>query len=189
MTTVLPAVGRWVPLPDFIVGAVRSTVWNTAGMRTQLSEHCPYMMAALPFLNGPREAVRCMRVVWQLARTRRKNKGWFHVEALTIYKLGFNQNYCTFAFMLLIKILMCGEFHGIEFANYQRFPYLIRGSARSWSDMDFRVRGRHNLFACFLLRLLVEGEDTVGQGRERFVDCDPLFETRLPYTPEPKQVS
>ena len=30
---------------------------------------------------------------------------------LGIYKLGFNQNYYTFALVLLIKIVMCSEMH------------------------------------------------------------------------------
>ena len=31
----------------------------------------------------------------------------FHVETLIIHKLGFNQNYYTFALTLLIKIVLC----------------------------------------------------------------------------------
>ena len=41
-----------------------------------------------------------------------------HVETLVIYELGFNQTYYTYAFILLIKIVLCsvsyqitGEFH------------------------------------------------------------------------------
>jgi len=36
--------------------------------------------------------------------------GGFHVETLIIYKLGFNQNYYTFALILLTKIVMCSKF-------------------------------------------------------------------------------
>jgi hypothetical protein len=32
-----------------------------------------------------------------------------HVETLIIYKLGFNQNYQTFALMLLIKIVLLNQ--------------------------------------------------------------------------------
>jgi len=35
----------------------------------------------------------------------------FHVETLIIYKLGFKQNYYTFALILLIKIVLCSEFY------------------------------------------------------------------------------
>ena len=35
----------------------------------------------------------------------------FHLETLIIYKLGFNQNYYTFAFILLITIVLCSQFH------------------------------------------------------------------------------
>jgi len=34
-----------------------------------------------------------------------------HVETLIIHKLGFNQNYYTFALISLIKIVLCSEFH------------------------------------------------------------------------------
>jgi len=38
-----------------------------------------------------------------------------------IYKLGFNQNYYTFALILLIKIILCSEFHWTKFINYECF--------------------------------------------------------------------
>ena len=34
-----------------------------------------------------------------------------HVETLVIYKLGFNQNYYTFASILLRKIALCRKYH------------------------------------------------------------------------------
>ena len=38
-----------------------------------------------------------------------------------IHKLGFNQNYCTFALILLIKIVLCIKFHWTKFQNYKCF--------------------------------------------------------------------
>jgi len=35
-----------------------------------------------------------------------RQTGRFHVETLIIYKLDFNQNYYTFALILLIKIVL-----------------------------------------------------------------------------------
>ena len=35
----------------------------------------------------------------------------FQMETLIICKLGFNQNYHTSALILLIKIVLCSEFH------------------------------------------------------------------------------
>ena len=43
----------------------------------------------------------------------------FHEETLVIYKLGFNQNYCTFALILLIKIDTCSKFHRTKFMDYK----------------------------------------------------------------------
>jgi len=45
----------------------------------------------------------------------------FHVETLIIHKLGFNQNYYTFALILLIKIVLCSKFPGTKFINYKLF--------------------------------------------------------------------
>jgi len=44
-----------------------------------------------------------------------------HVETLKIYKLGSNQNYYTFALILLIKIVLCGKFHRTKFIHYKCF--------------------------------------------------------------------
>ena len=33
-----------------------------------------------------------------------------HKQTLMVYKIDFNQNYYTFAFILLIKIVLCSEF-------------------------------------------------------------------------------
>ena len=46
-----------------------------------------------------------------LGRARLGRADGFHVETLIIYKLGFNQNYYTFALILLIKIVLCSKFH------------------------------------------------------------------------------
>jgi len=42
----------------------------------------------------------------------------FHVETLMVYKLGFNQNYFTFSLILLIKLVLCGNFPRTMFINY-----------------------------------------------------------------------
>ena len=34
-----------------------------------------------------------------------------HVKTLVMYKVGFNQNYYTFALILLAKIVLCSKFH------------------------------------------------------------------------------
>jgi len=44
-----------------------------------------------------------------------------HVETLIIYKLGFVQNYYTFALILLIKIVMCKNNPQTNFINYKCF--------------------------------------------------------------------
>ena len=36
--------------------------------------------------------------------------GESHMQTLMIHKLGFNQIYHTFTLMLLIKIVLCGEY-------------------------------------------------------------------------------
>ena len=43
-------------------------------------------------------------------RTRNHPASRFHVETLIICKLGFNQNYYTFALMLLTNIVLYGKF-------------------------------------------------------------------------------
>ena len=43
------------------------------------------------------------------------------MQTLMIYKLGFNQNYYTFTFLLLTKIVLCGEFPCTKFLNYKCF--------------------------------------------------------------------
>ena len=37
--------------------------------------------------------------------------GLFHMQTLIIYKLGFNENYYTFAVILHVKIVTCSKFH------------------------------------------------------------------------------
>ena len=49
---------------------------------------------------GARETYRCSRPAPAVS----------HMQTHTIYKLGFNQNYYTFTFLLLIKIVMCSKF-------------------------------------------------------------------------------
>jgi len=44
-------------------------------------------------------------------RLLRRPPGLFHVEALLIYKLGFNQNNYTFALISPIKVVLCSKFH------------------------------------------------------------------------------
>ena len=34
-----------------------------------------------------------------------------HLRPLIIYKLGFNQDYCTFALILQVQIVLCSEFN------------------------------------------------------------------------------
>ena len=45
----------------------------------------------------------------------------YHVETLTKYKLGFNQNHNTFDSILLVKIIMCSKIHSNKFINYRLF--------------------------------------------------------------------
>ena len=33
-----------------------------------------------------------------------------HLQTLIVCKLGFNQNFCTFTLIVLMKIVMCSEF-------------------------------------------------------------------------------
>ena len=41
------------------------------------------------------------------------------MQTLTIYKLGFNQNYYTFTVILLIKIVLSSNVPWTKFMNYQ----------------------------------------------------------------------
>ena len=43
------------------------------------------------------------------------------MPTLTIYKLGFNQNYYTFALNFLINIVLCSKFPLTKFVNYKCF--------------------------------------------------------------------
>ena len=44
----------------------------------------------------------------------------FHMQELEIHELGFNQNYCTFA-LIVLKIIVCSKFLGTKFMNYQSY--------------------------------------------------------------------
>ena len=44
-----------------------------------------------------------------------------HVEALIIHKLGVNQNFYTFASILLIKMVLCSKFYATKFINFKWF--------------------------------------------------------------------
>ena len=45
----------------------------------------------------------------------------FHMQTLLIYKLGFNQNYCTFTSILLIEIVLWSKFPLTKSMNCQYF--------------------------------------------------------------------
>ena len=69
------------------------------------------------------------------------------METLEIYQLGFSQNYCTIAVILLIKNVLCSNFHFTKFINCKCFPMrsaagtsrLQRGgSAASWDCSALR---------------------------------------------------
>jgi len=51
----------------------------------------------------------------------RRVERYSHMQILIIYKLGFNQNYYTFAWILLIKIVLCSKFHWTKLINYKCF--------------------------------------------------------------------
>ena len=50
----------------------------------------------------------------------------YHLQTLTIHKLGCNQNYYTFTLISLIKIVMLGKFPGTEFINYKCLQMRLR---------------------------------------------------------------
>jgi len=72
-------------------GAERILTFKTALIGTPLS-----LIPSTPTLE-PQTADRAIR------------DGQSHVQTLTIYKLGFNQNYYTFTLTLLIKIVLCSK--------------------------------------------------------------------------------
>jgi hypothetical protein len=45
----------------------------------------------------------------------------FHMQTFLIYKAGFNQNYCTFALNLLMKIVLCSQFHWTKLMDHKCF--------------------------------------------------------------------
>ena len=57
------------------------------------------------------------------------------MQTLIIYKLGFNENYYTFTFILLIKIVLCSKFPGTKFINYKCFD-MRANSARSGASKN-----------------------------------------------------
>ena len=73
-----------------------------------------------------------------------------HIQTLVIYKLGFNQNYLTFAFELLSKIVLCSKFSWTKLVNHedlslgeearQHVPLRTVVWLRDWGS-GFRVQG------------------------------------------------
>ena len=65
-------------------------------------------------VTGPRRSLNLkLSGIWGLSGVvhAASRVGGFHLETLIIYKLGFNQNYYTFTSILLIKIVLCSNFH------------------------------------------------------------------------------
>ena len=57
------------------------------------------------------------------------------METFVIYKLGFNQNYYTFALILLTKIVLCSKFHWTKFIDYECFHMTLHVTV-----LDFRTQ-------------------------------------------------
>jgi hypothetical protein len=54
-------------------------------------------------------------------KMRQQFGGESHMQTLTIYELGFNQNYYTSALIFLINIVLCSKFPLTKFVNYKCF--------------------------------------------------------------------
>jgi len=54
------------------------------------------------------------------------------MQTLTIYKLGFNQDYYTFTFISLIKIVLCSKFPLTKFIYHfdMRLGLVARGDGK-----------------------------------------------------------
>ena len=70
------------------------------------------MARSKPRLGGP-------RAIWRPSGGTRSARS--HVETLMLSTLGFNQNDYTLASILLLKIVLCGQFHCTKFMNYKCF--------------------------------------------------------------------
>ena len=73
------------------------------------------------------------------------------MQTLTICKLGFNQNYCTFTLILLTMIVLCSTFIWTNSVNYKCFEMKSHELARrrfmmapmvDQSELAFRQLGR-----------------------------------------------
>ena len=62
----------------------------------------------------------------------------FHMQKLAINDLGFDQNYHTFAVILLMKIVLCSKFHRSRFMNYKFAGVGDGGNARRAQEVHPR---------------------------------------------------
>ena len=67
------------------------------------------------------------------------------MQTLTIYKVGFNQNYCTFTLILPINIVMWSKFPWTKFINCKRFEMRSSGYGEAQRPRDWMTQSRGSI--------------------------------------------
>ena len=60
-----------------------------------------------------------------------------YMQTLIVFKIGINQNYYTFTLILLMHIVLCGQFPWTEFINHKCFE--MKSSCSSSSSMPWSI--------------------------------------------------